>query len=100
MCVCVRDFSGVLFDPVGPSHCCLQSSVVLSQVGDSLNVLCISDVVLDEDGTGVDTEGFFQALPENAVLMVLEKDQRWTPDTVSVCCARPRLTTRGRCWKH
>ncbi|CAG02015.1 unnamed protein product, partial [Tetraodon nigroviridis] len=57
---------------------------LMNKVGDSLNVLCISDVVLDEDGTGVDTEGFFQALPENAVLMVLEKDQRWTPDTVSV----------------
>lgn len=55
------------------------------QVGDSLSALCISDVVLDEDGTGVDTEGFFQALPENSVLMVLEKDQKWTPPMVSVC---------------
>lgn len=60
---------------------------MLSQVGDSLSVLCISDVVLDEDGTGVDTEAFFQALPENTVLMVLEKDQKWTPVTVSVFCS-------------
>lgn len=52
---------------------------LINKVGDSLSVLCISDVVLDEDGTGVDTEGFFQALPENSVLMVLEKDQKWTP---------------------
>lgn len=57
---------------------------MLSQVRDSLSIPCISDVVLDEDGTGVDTEGFFQALPENSVLMVLENDQKWTPNSVSV----------------
>lgn len=66
-------------------------------MGDSLSLPCISDVVLDEDGTGVDTEGFFQALPEYSVLMVLEKDQKWTPDTVRVCFALPSLTTRGQC---
>uniref|UniRef100_A0AAQ5YK71 CIDE-N domain-containing protein n=1 Tax=Amphiprion ocellaris TaxID=80972 RepID=A0AAQ5YK71_AMPOC len=40
-------------------------------------------LVLDEDGTGVDTEEFFQTLPENAVLMVLEKGQKWRPHPVS-----------------
>lgn len=62
----------------------LSNAYVLSQVGDSMSVLCVGGLVLDEDGTGVDTEGFFQALPENSVLMVLEKDQKWAPDTVRV----------------
>lgn len=49
------------------------------QVRDSLDVSCESALVLDEDGTGVDTEDFFQTLPENAVLMILDKGQKWTP---------------------
>ncbi|TDH14524.1 hypothetical protein EPR50_G00043420 [Perca flavescens] len=52
---------------------------LMNKVGDSLSVLCIMALVLDEDGTGVDTEEFFETLPENAVLMVLEKGQSWTP---------------------
>lgn len=79
-----------------PAHQ-LSNAYTLSQVGESLSVLCVSGLVLDEDGTGVDTEGFFQALPENSVLMVLEKDQKWTPDTVRECLALPSLTTRGHC---
>ncbi|XP_023656063.1 lipid transferase CIDEA [Paramormyrops kingsleyae] len=35
-------------------------------------------LVLEEDGTVVDTEAFFQSLPANTPLMVLEKGQRWT----------------------
>lgn len=58
-------------------------SLSLSQAGDSLSVPCISGLVLDEDGTGVDTEEFFQTLPENAVLVVLEKGQKWSPQSVS-----------------
>lgn len=54
----------------------------LSQASDSLSILCISALVLDEDGTGVDTEEFFQTLPENAVLMALEKGQKWSPHPV------------------
>uniref|UniRef100_A0A3B3CFA0 Cell death inducing DFFA like effector c n=1 Tax=Oryzias melastigma TaxID=30732 RepID=A0A3B3CFA0_ORYME len=34
-------------------------------------------LVLEEDGTGVDSEEFFQTLPENTVLMFLEKGQKW-----------------------
>ncbi|XP_035518476.1 cell death activator CIDE-3 [Morone saxatilis] len=52
---------------------------LMNKVSDSLGVQCVSDLVLDEDGTGVDTEEFFQTLPENAVLVVLEKGQKWTP---------------------
>ncbi|KAM4612620.1 cell death activator CIDE-3 isoform 2-T2 [Polymixia lowei] len=52
---------------------------LLDKAMDSLNVSCVSALVLAEDGTGVDTEEFFQTLPDNAVLMVLEKGQKWTP---------------------
>ncbi|XP_037535185.1 cell death activator CIDE-3 isoform X2 [Nematolebias whitei] len=52
---------------------------LMNKVSCSLTVDCISTLVLDEDGTGVDTEEFFQTLPENTVLMVLEKDQKWNP---------------------
>lgn len=52
---------------------------LLDKVRDSLDVSCESALVLDEDGTGVDTEDFFQTLPENAVLMILDKGQKWTP---------------------
>ncbi|XP_073646583.1 lipid transferase CIDEA isoform X1 [Tursiops truncatus] len=36
-------------------------------------------LVLEEDGTVVDTEAFFQTLGDNTHLMVLEKGQKWTP---------------------
>ncbi|XP_034068229.1 cell death activator CIDE-3-like isoform X2 [Gymnodraco acuticeps] len=52
---------------------------LINKVSDSLNVACVGALVLDEDGTGVDTEEYFQTLPENAVLMVLEKECKWTP---------------------
>ncbi|KAM7402523.1 hypothetical protein PAMP_017751 [Pampus punctatissimus] len=51
---------------------------LINKASDSLNVVCVSALVLDEDGTSVDTQEFFQTLPENAVLMVLEKGQKWT----------------------
>uniref|UniRef100_A0A3B3TG87 Cell death inducing DFFA like effector c n=1 Tax=Paramormyrops kingsleyae TaxID=1676925 RepID=A0A3B3TG87_9TELE len=52
---------------------------------DKVNVLGLRSravfcsLVLDEDGTGVDTEEFFITLEDNAVLMILEKGQKWTP---------------------
>ncbi|XP_059186053.1 cell death activator CIDE-3 [Centropristis striata] len=52
---------------------------LMNKASDSLSAQCASALVLDEDGTGVDTEEFFQTLPENAVLMVLEKGHKWTP---------------------
>eukprot|EP00063_Salmo_salar_P047204 XP_014022039.1 PREDICTED: LOW QUALITY PROTEIN: cell death activator CIDE-3-like [Salmo salar] len=52
---------------------------LLNKAMDSLHVSCVSALVLDEDGTGVDTEEFFLTLQDNAVLMVLEKGQQWTP---------------------
>lgn len=35
-------------------------------------------LVLEEDGTVVDTEEFFQSLNDNTHFMVLEKGQKWT----------------------
>uniref|UniRef100_A0A667ZH85 Cell death inducing DFFA like effector c n=1 Tax=Myripristis murdjan TaxID=586833 RepID=A0A667ZH85_9TELE len=55
---------------------------LINKVMDSMNVPCVSAMVLDEDGTDIDTEEFFQTLPDNAVLMVLEKGQKWTPTLV------------------
>ncbi|KAJ8259838.1 hypothetical protein GJAV_G00174060 [Gymnothorax javanicus] len=52
---------------------------LLDKVIDAMHVSCVSDLVLDEDGTGVDTEEFFQTLQDNTVFMVLEKGQKWTP---------------------
>ncbi|XP_076577687.1 lipid transferase CIDEA [Chaetodon auriga] len=39
-------------------------------------------LVLEEDGTVVDSEEFFQSLPSNAALMVLEKGEMWTQNRV------------------
>ncbi|XP_063330705.1 cell death activator CIDE-3 [Pelmatolapia mariae] len=61
-----------------------------NKVSDSLSILCISALVLDEDGTGVDTEEFFQTLPENAVLMALQKGQKWSPHPYNI--SRDRLS--------
>lgn len=52
---------------------------LMNKISDSLSVPCVGALVLDEDGTGVDTQEFFQTLPENSVLMVLDKGQKWTP---------------------
>ncbi|XP_072307782.1 cell death activator CIDE-3 [Eucyclogobius newberryi] len=52
---------------------------LLPKVKESLKVSNVSILVLDEDGTEIDTEDFFQTLPMNTVLMVLDKGQKWTP---------------------
>ncbi len=36
-------------------------------------------VVLEEDGTEVDEEEYFQTLPENTLLMLLHVGDRWSP---------------------
>ncbi|NWW50392.1 CIDEA protein, partial [Pedionomus torquatus] len=38
----------------------------------------IVTLVLEEDGTVVDTEEFFRSLDDNTHFMVLEKGQKWT----------------------
>ena len=36
-------------------------------------------VVLEEDGTEVDEEEYFQTLPANTLLMLLYVGERWSP---------------------
>ncbi|RXN24907.1 cell death activator CIDE-3-like protein [Labeo rohita] len=50
-----------------------------NKVMDVFHMHCVSAFVLDEDGTGVDTEDFFQTLKENTVIMVLGEGQKWAP---------------------
>ena len=36
-------------------------------------------IVLEDDGTEVDEEEYFQMLPDKSLLMILAGDQIWTP---------------------
>ncbi|XP_072276763.1 lipid transferase CIDEC isoform X2 [Pyxicephalus adspersus] len=64
----------------------VRKGIVADSLGDLLNkaqdALLITDaitLVLDEDGTGVDTEDFFQSLDSGSVFMALTKGQTWKP---------------------
>ncbi|XP_047649623.1 cell death activator CIDE-A isoform X3 [Phacochoerus africanus] len=53
---------------------------LLSKTLDALVIASrVVTLVLEEDGTVVDTEEFFQMLGDNTHFMVLEKGQKWTP---------------------
>ncbi|XP_076869735.1 cell death activator CIDE-3 [Brachyhypopomus gauderio] len=54
-------------------------SDLLNKTMDAFHVPCVAGLVLDEDGTGVDTVEFFHTLKDSTVFMVLEKGQTWTP---------------------
>ena len=41
-------------------------------------------LVLEEDGTIVETEEYFQALGDDTVFMVLQKGQKWQPPSEKV----------------
>lgn len=45
---------------------------------DALLITGVVSMVLEEDGTTVDTEDFFNHLDDDTILMVLEKGQRWS----------------------
>lgn len=53
------------------------------QVRSALFLVGNISVVLDEDGTSVETEEFFHTLDEGTVLVVLTKGQIWRPAKVS-----------------
>lgn len=78
-----RGLSSLMIYSLQRSYC-LFAAPVRSQVSDSFGVQCVSALVLDEDGTGVDMEEFFQTLTENTVLMVLEKGEKWTQHPVCI----------------
>uniref|UniRef100_UPI0037E728B1 lipid transferase CIDEA n=1 Tax=Semicossyphus pulcher TaxID=241346 RepID=UPI0037E728B1 len=47
-------------------------------------------LVLEEDGTEVDSEEFFQSLPSNTRLMVLEKGETWTQNKILPSSREPK----------
>ncbi|KAM8930793.1 lipid transferase CIDEC [Pelodytes ibericus] len=52
---------------------------LIAKAQDSLLLTEAITVVLDEDGTGVDTEEYFQSLDNGAVFMAIGKGQKWKP---------------------
>lgn len=50
-------------------------------------------LVLEEDGTIVETEEYFQALARDTVFMVLQKGQKWKPPSEQVTAS----WGRGEC---
>ncbi|XP_026185268.1 cell death activator CIDE-A [Mastacembelus armatus] len=50
---------------------------------------CLLTLVLEEDGTVVDSEEFFQSLPNNTALMVLHRGEMWTKKKVFPNCCQP-----------
>ncbi|XP_027381781.1 cell death activator CIDE-A isoform X2 [Bos indicus x Bos taurus] len=62
---------------------------LLSKTLDALVVASqLVTLVLEEDGTVVDTEEFFQTLGDNTHLMVLEQGQKWTPEPAAIPLSR------------
>ncbi|EDM14727.1 cell death-inducing DNA fragmentation factor, alpha subunit-like effector A (predicted), partial [Rattus norvegicus] len=67
----------------------VMASSLRELISKTLDVLVITTglvtLVLEEDGTVVDTEEFFQTLRDNTHFMILEKGQKWTPGNKYVC---------------
>ncbi|XP_006164107.2 cell death activator CIDE-A [Tupaia chinensis] len=54
-------------------------------------------LVLEEDGTVVDTEEFFQTLGDNTHFMILKKGQKWTPGSkYAPACQQPKKSGIAR----
>ncbi|XP_029384657.1 cell death activator CIDE-A [Echeneis naucrates] len=47
-------------------------------------------LVLEEDGTVVDSEDFFQTLPDNTALMVLQEGEMWAQNKISPSFRQPK----------
>ncbi|DAA15899.1 TPA: cell death-inducing DFFA-like effector a-like [Bos taurus] len=68
---------------------------LLSKTLDALVVASqLVTLVLEEDGTVVDTEEFFQTLGDNTHLMVLEQGQKWTPIIRKALSEEKRVSTK------
>uniref|UniRef100_A0A8C5LU24 Lipid transferase CIDEB n=2 Tax=Leptobrachium leishanense TaxID=445787 RepID=A0A8C5LU24_9ANUR len=52
---------------------------LIAKAMDALFLTGIVSLVLEEDGTVLDTEDFFETLDDSTVIMVLEKGQKWNP---------------------
>lgn len=82
LCLCVRALSPALCSPLVP----LQAQSALALPAPIV-------LVLDEDGTAVETESFFKTLEEGTALMALSKGQTWTAPKV-----RAPLRRAGGCF--
>ncbi|XP_069801282.1 lipid transferase CIDEB [Dendropsophus ebraccatus] len=71
--VCGHDRSG----RKGVIACTLRELVAKAM--DALFLTGIVTLVLEEDGTLLDSEEFFETIEDNSVIMVLEKGQKWNP---------------------
>nr|XP_056719629.1 lipid transferase CIDEB [Euleptes europaea] len=52
---------------------------LLTKAMETLLLSGVVSLVLEEDGTLVESEEFFHVLDDNTTLMVLSKDQKWSP---------------------
>ncbi|KAL8177161.1 UNVERIFIED_CONTAM: hypothetical protein K2H54_042720 [Gekko kuhli] len=52
---------------------------LLTKAMETLMLHGMVSLVLEEDGTAVESEEFFRVLDDNTALMVLVKDQKWSP---------------------
>ncbi|XP_053560583.1 cell death activator CIDE-B [Bombina bombina] len=52
---------------------------LIAKAMDTLFLTGIVSLVLEEDGTLLDTDDFFDMLEDGSVIMVLEKGQKWNP---------------------
>uniref|UniRef100_A0A8C3I0B3 CIDE-N domain-containing protein n=1 Tax=Chrysemys picta bellii TaxID=8478 RepID=A0A8C3I0B3_CHRPI len=62
---------------------------LLNKAMEVLLVAGLARLVLEEDGTAVESEAFFQKLPPDMALMLLGPGQSWSPPRV--CEPRPAL---------
>lgn len=53
---------------------------------DALFLSGIVTLVLEDDGTLLDTEEYFDTIEDGSVVMVLEKGQKWNPRKVTLLC--------------
>ncbi|XP_008832920.2 cell death activator CIDE-A [Nannospalax galili] len=79
----------------------VMASSLQELISKTLDVLVITaglvTLVLEEDGTVVDTEEFFQTLGDNTHFMILEKGQKWTPGSKYVpVCKQPKKSGIAR----
>ncbi|KAM6374705.1 lipid transferase CIDEA isoform 2-T4 [Alca torda] len=63
---------------------------LISKTLDAFLISGIVTLVLEEDGTVVDTEEFFQSLDDNTHFMVLEKGQKWTQTRNGIAALRQK----------
>ena len=52
-------------------------------------------VVLEDDGTVIDSDAFFKKLPAQTVLVFLKKGEKWGGGKYNVCLSHAVLNLRG-----